>query len=109
MRNFCKKKIPHVWKKMQLHIPDSCLKLVWSVCHGVTTLQVHEWNPSVDCRVARVFFSQGLVMDGWCPFVNAQGRKLLEKHWRELTPRGVKDLSFKWIKMFTTVSWLEAV
>lgn len=48
-------------------------------------------------------------MDGWCPFVNAQGRKLLEKHWRELTPRGVKDLSFKWIKMFTTVSWLEAV
>lgn len=44
-----------------------------------------------------------LVMDGWCPFVNAQGRKLLEKHWRELTPRGVKGLSFKWIKMFTTV------
>ena len=42
-------------------------------------------------------------MDGWCPFVNTQGRKLLEKHWRELTPRGVKDLSFKWIKMFTTV------
>eukprot|EP00434_Breviolum_minutum_P012711 symbB.v1.2.011203.t1/scaffold718.1/size169569/9 len=44
-----------------------------------------------------------LVMDGWCPFINAQGRRLLEKHWRELTPPGVKDLSFKWIKMFTTV------
>lgn len=44
-------------------------------------------------------------MDGWCPFINAQGRRLLEKHWRELTPPGVKDLSFKWIKMFTTVTW----
>lgn len=44
-------------------------------------------------------------MDGWCPFINAQGRRLLEKHWRELTPPGVKDLSFKWIKMFTTATW----
>ena len=57
MPNFCKKKIPHVWKKMQLHIPDSCLKIgVVGLSRRYNSAGPFSWNPSVDCRVARVFF-----------------------------------------------------
>ena len=56
-----------------------------------------------------------LAMDGWCPFISSDGRALLEKHWRQLAPAGVKaghgrqvqraleDLSSKWIRMFAAV------
>lgn len=51
-----------------------------------------------DCLEENALAFPRLVMDGWCPFVSTEGRALLERHWRELTPKGVKDLSFKWMR-----------
>ena len=51
-----------------------------------------------DCLEENALAYPRLIMDGWCPFVSAEGRALLERHWRELTPKGVKDLSFKWMR-----------
>ncbi|CAJ1341483.1 unnamed protein product [Effrenium voratum] len=48
-----------------------------------------------------------LMMDGWCPFISTEGLRLLERHWKELAPPGVRDLSAKWIRMFTKIFNLE--
>ena len=56
-----------------------------------------------DCLEDNALAFPRVVMDGWCPFISTQGCALLEKHWREMSPAGVKDMSPKWIKLFTTV------
>ncbi|CAK9026224.1 unnamed protein product [Durusdinium trenchii] len=62
-----------------------------------------------DCLEENALAFPRLVMDGWCPFVSTEGRALLERHWRELTPKGVKDLSFKWMRAFTAVFSLDFI
>mmetsp|Transcript_35824 Transcript_35824/g.80150 ORF Transcript_35824/g.80150 Transcript_35824/m.80150 type:complete len:429 (-) Transcript_35824:7-1293(-) len=62
---------------------------------------LHSMDP--DCLEANALAFPRLVMDGWCPFISKEGSCLLEKHWRELSPPGVRDMSPKWIKLFTTV------
>ena len=62
---------------------------------------LHSVDP--DCLEENALAFPRLVMDGWCPFISKEAGALLEKHWRDLTPPGVKDMSPKWIKLFTTV------
>ncbi|CAE7512435.1 HSPB1-associated protein 1-like [Symbiodinium microadriaticum] len=62
---------------------------------------LHSMDP--DCLEDNALAFPRIVMDGWCPFISTEGSALLAKHWRELTPAGVKDMSPKWIKIFTTV------
>ena len=62
---------------------------------------LHSMDP--DCLEENALAFPRIIMDGWCPFISKEGAALLEKHWRDLTPAGVKDMSPKWIKIFTTV------
>eukprot|EP00930_Biecheleria_cincta_P058104 TRINITY_DN43956_c0_g1_i1.p1 TRINITY_DN43956_c0_g1~~TRINITY_DN43956_c0_g1_i1.p1 ORF type:complete len:434 (-),score=86.70 TRINITY_DN43956_c0_g1_i1:348-1649(-) len=59
-----------------------------------------------DCKEDNAMAFPRFTMDAFTAFHGA-GRPLLERHWQELSPAGIRDLSPRWIKMFTNIFRLE--